>query len=103
MLTFQLTQHIRDEPLIRRLADYLGCGRIYKNREGIYLDITKFKDITFKIIPLLKNYPILGNKSLDFNDFCKVADLMNNKAHLTYDGINEIRKIKSGMNTVRNS
>jgi len=32
LLTFQLTQHLRDEPLIRRLRDYLGCGRISKNR-----------------------------------------------------------------------
>ena len=49
LLTFILTQHLRDEPLIRRLADYLGCGRISKNREGIYFvgrrPVTKFKDL----------------------------------------------------------
>ena len=83
---------VRDEPLIRILADYLGCGRISKNREGIYFvgrrPVTKFKDLTVKVIPrarqahvsypnlwrgsrpevetLLKNHPILGKKSLDF-------------------------------------
>jgi hypothetical protein len=30
LLTFQLTQHLRDEPLIRRLADYIGCGENLK-------------------------------------------------------------------------
>ena len=73
LLTFQLTQHLRDEPLIRRLADYLGCGRISNNRESIYLDVTKFSDLTGKVLPLLKNHPILGNKSQDFEDFCKVV------------------------------
>ena len=102
LLTFQLTQHLRDEPLIRRLADYLNCGRISKNREGIYLDVTKFSDLTVKVLPLLKNHPILGIKSLDFEDFCKVAELTKNKAHLTYPGMDEIRKIKAGMNTARN-
>ncbi len=46
VLTFQLSQHLRDEPLIKRLADYLGCGRISKNREGIYFDVTKVYDLT---------------------------------------------------------
>jgi hypothetical protein len=100
-LIFQLTQHLRDEPLIRKLSDYLGCGRISKNREGIYLDVTKFSDLTVKIIPLLKNHLILGNKSRDFEDFVKVAELMENKAHLTLTGMDEIRKIKAGMNTGR--
>lgn len=102
LLTFQLTQHLRDEPLIRKLADYLGCGRISKNREGIYLDVTKFSDLTVKVIPLLKNHPILGNKSLDLEDFCKVAELMENKAaHLTFTGMDEICRIKAGMNIGR--
>jgi len=101
LLTFQLTQHLRDKPLLIRLADYLGCGRLSVNREGIYLDVTKISDLTEKVIPLLKNHPILGNKQLDFEDFCKVAELIKVKAHLTLSGMNEIRKIKAGMNTGR--
>ena len=31
----------------------------------------------------LKKYPILGVKALDFADFCKVAELMQEKKHLT--------------------
>jgi hypothetical protein len=34
-------------------------------------------------------------------DFGKVVELMKNKAHLTSEGLEEIRKIKSGMNTGR--
>ena len=51
--------------------------------------------------PLLKNHHILGNKSRDFEDFVKVAELMENKAHLTLTGMDEIRKIKAEMNTGR--
>ena len=36
LLTFQLTQHYKDEQLIRRLIDYLDCGRVSINREAIY-------------------------------------------------------------------
>jgi hypothetical protein len=38
---------------------------------------------------------------LDYLDWCKVAELMKNKAHLTEEGLSKIRKIKAGMNKGR--
>jgi hypothetical protein len=38
---------------------------------------------------------------LDFQDFCKVAELVNKKAHLTLKGLEEIKLIKSKMNKLR--
>jgi imidazole glycerol phosphate synthase subunit HisF len=61
--------------------------------------VTSFKDITEKVIPFLDKYPIQGTKILDFLDFKRVADLMNNKAHLSKEGLDEIRFIKSKMNS----
>ena len=58
-------------------------------------------DLTEKIIPFFKKYPILGKKAQDFSDRCKVAILMQNQIHLTKEGLEQIRKIKSGMNTGR--
>lgn len=54
-----------------------------------------------KIIPFFQKYPILGVKSLDFEDWCRVAKLINNKVHLTKEGFKTIRKIKAGMNKGR--
>lgn len=70
---------------------------------GDYVDFicTKFKDISNTIIPLFREYPIVGVKSLDFEDWQKVANLMQTKTHLTLEGLEQIRKIKSGMNTGR--
>jgi hypothetical protein len=34
-------------------------------------------------------------------DFCKIANIMLNKSHLTTEGLEEIRQIKFGMNTGR--
>ena len=72
-LEFQVTQHMRDEQLIRSLIKYFECGNIQKNAENFDFRVTKFDDIVNKIIPFLKKYPILGVKALDFSDFCKVA------------------------------
>lgn len=61
-LRFQLTQHIRDEQLMKNLMDYLGCGNVSKNRGAIYFQVTNFSDLTNKIIPILQKYPLQGEK-----------------------------------------
>jgi len=99
-LLFKLTQHSRDEELMKSLMDYLGCGNVSVDGAVDYL-VVKFSDLTDKVIPFFVKYPILGVKSKDFADFCKVAELMQNKAHLTAEGLNQIRQIKAGMNTGR--
>lgn len=40
-------------------------------------------------------------KTEDFYDFCKIVKLVQNKAHLTEKGLEEIRVIRSKMNTGR--
>jgi hypothetical protein len=41
-------------------------------------------DIVEKIIPLFQYYPIQGVKAKDFEDFCKVAELIRQKK--TFNG-----------------
>lgn len=78
-LTFQLTQHSRDEQLLISLTKYLGCGSVSSDREFFRFRVTKLYDITNKIIPYFKKYPILGVKAKDFKDWCLLADMMNKK------------------------
>jgi len=40
-------------------------------------EVKKLSDLTEKIIPFFKKYPLKGVKKLDFENFCKVALLMN--------------------------
>ena len=101
-LIFQLTQHSRDEKLIRRIPAYLNCGNIYKNRDTYDYRVSKLEDITDKIIPFFKKYKIRGVKALDFQDWVRAAELMKQKKHLTADGIEKIKQIKAGMNRGRN-
>jgi len=53
------------------------------------------------VLPLLEKYPLRGHKLLNYKDFKKVAELMKSKAHLTKEGLLEIKKIKGGMNRLR--
>jgi hypothetical protein len=115
-LIFQLTQHTRDEQLMRSLIEYFDCGNLYKDREAFEYRVEKFSDIENKIIPFFSKNRIPppptphmcglgvgehGVKFLDYLDWCKAAEFIKNKAHLTEEGLDQIRKIKAGMNKGR--
>ena len=100
-LVFQVSQHIRDEQLMRSLIKYLNCGCITINRTRVDFRVTKFNDIKNIIIPCFKKYPIQGVKSEDFKDFCLVAEMMEKKEHLTSEGLEKIKQIKARMNRGR--
>lgn len=102
-LVFALTQHIRDELLMRSLTSYLDCGLLRERKGGKAADyqVEKLSDLADKILPFFYKYPILGIKYKDFEAFCKVVELMKNKAHLTEQGLYKIRKIKASMNRGR--
>ena len=75
LLCFSITQHSRDEQLMKDLMEYFDCGRIYKKkqRDILELQVEKFSDITEKIIPFFNKYPIRGVKLQDFEDWCRVG------------------------------
>jgi hypothetical protein len=104
IMSFSICQHVKDELLLSKFIDYLGCGKIEKasTRPNEVTFVTyKFSDIRDKIIPFFQNYPLHGIKSMDYRDFCEIAKLMENKSHLTLDGLNKIKSLKSGMNRGR--
>ena len=100
-LIFSIAQHVRDEQLLKSFIEYLGCGKISIQKEGVYFRVTKSSDLSGKIIPFFQKYSIIGVKALDFQDFCIAADMMKNKKHLTKEGLDVIHKIKMGMNRGR--
>ena len=100
-LVLKVTQDSRDAELMVYLKEYLGCGDVYNYLTWSDYIVTKYEDITFKIIPFFKKYRTKGVKALDFADLSKAAELMKQKKHLTPEGLYQIRNIKAGMNRGR--
>jgi hypothetical protein len=61
---------------MRSLIDYLGCGNVYNDSEKVQFIVTKYKDLTDKVIPFFEKYSLQGVKLLDYLDFVKVIELM---------------------------
>jgi len=103
VLRLQLSQHSRDNILLKSLISYLGCGRVEENEKysASYYVVSKFDDIIEKVIPFFDKHQIEGVKSSDFQTFKKIALLMQEKQHLTPEGLEKIKSLRSGMNITR--
>ena len=101
-LSYQITQHSRNEKLLRSFIKYFGCGIIFQHSENaVVFKVYKLIEINEKIIPFFNKYRIHGVKAKDFANWCKVATMLKDKKHLTLEGLEQIRNIKAGMNTGR--
>ena len=102
-LRYNITQHSIDKVFMNSLVKFWGCGKVFlRFRENkVDFQILKLKDLSEIVIPLFKNMPLQGAKSKDFLDFSKAVDIMKVKGHLTNEGLEQLRKLKVGMNTGR--
>jgi LAGLIDADG DNA endonuclease family protein len=100
-ILFILTQHIRDELLLKSFIDFFDCGHTYSYLNYIEFKCQSFKDNSEKILPFFHKYPNLGVKAQDFEDWKKVAEMIKSKEHLTNEGFEQIRQIKARMNSCR--
>lgn len=104
-LNFNITQHIRDVLLLKFIQKWLGCGLIFEipKYSRVNFVLVKLNDIINILIPILNQNSLQGTKRLDFEDFKVVANLMEKKEHLTSEGLEKCKQIKSGMNTGRDN
>ena len=113
-LIFGTFLHIREKDLLIAISKYFNNLYLKSNEVNketsvhcnektniALLQIKSTLDINKNVIPFFTKYPILGIKSLDFEYFKKVAELVKNREHLRIEGLNKIMEIINGMNLDR--
>jgi hypothetical protein len=100
-LQFAITQHIRDELMMLKFIDFFGGGTIVNDGPlKVQYRIRSFK-LLENLFDLLGKYPLQTQKRLDAECFRQVYDMMVDRKHLTSEGLEVIRSIKSTMNRSR--
>lgn len=103
-LLFEIELRADDKEILERVKETLDCGNIY------YLDYERYKkwkphykykvsnivDISTKIIPFFKKYPLQAKKKHSFDTFCLVAKMILQKDHLKTEGIEKIKLLREG-------
>lgn len=101
-LIFEIELREDDEKILQSIKELLNCGNIYrltydryeKWRPHVKYKVSNFKDISEKIIPFFKKYPLQAKKRQSFENFCQAAEIIRTKRHLTPEGIVEIQALK---------
>jgi len=68
------------------------------SKNEVSFRVNSLQDLTNKIIPHFEKYPLLTQKAADFLLFKQVIELMQNKAHLTTEGLQKIINLKASIN-----
>jgi hypothetical protein len=95
-----VVQHEIDQQVLYALKDYFGCGVVRKNH-GTRLSyrVRGHENLLHKILPFFEKHQLKTKKRVDFAKFRKVVLLMEKREHLTLDGLEKIRQIKTTMNS----
>ncbi len=99
---FRIVQNEKDEQVLEKIKSYFGFGNVVINRTDYHGTRKEFRvrgmDNLKKIVNFFKKYNLKTSKQKDFEIFAKVIEMMEDKKHLSKEGINEIAKMISLMN-----
>lgn len=98
--SFQISLNSKDINLLLQLKEFFGCGIIVnKNTKNeASFRVISLQELTNSIIPQFSNYPLLSQKAADFILFTRVVKLINNKMHLTEEGLLQIINLRASIN-----
>lgn len=90
----------KDQAILELIKSNLGgIGKIYKaSKDCCQYQVNSLQDINRVIIPHFDMYPLITQKKADFILFKKVVELMNNKQHLTPEGLQQIVNLRASIN-----
>ena len=102
---FVVTQGARSCEALRVLQEFFACGRVYRNRrydnrsEDVYrYCVRALEDLRRIIIPFFQRNELRTAKAEEFKRFVQVVQLMEERRHLSSEGLEQIRAIASQMN-----
>jgi len=102
---FAVTQSASSLEALELIRSRFGCGQIQRNlrddnhtEDLLIFRIRKFEDITRLVIPFFQTHPLRTAKRQQFDLFVRAVGLMQEKAHLSAEGLEQIRRIAQQMN-----
>jgi hypothetical protein len=101
LVYFEIALNNKDKILLDIIKEVLGLSSnlYYNERDNTYkLKVSSISELCSVIVPHFNNYPLFTQKRVDFLLMCKVLQIIEDKRHLTFEGLREIVKIKTSLN-----
>ena len=103
-LRFKITMLVNETVLIKKVHTFFGVGSFYIDEKYGTIDYIVRDKISLKVIKdhFIK-YPLRGSKHLDFVDFMRALELMEQNLHRSKEGLELLVSLSEGMNSDRKS
>ena len=95
---FRIVQHERDIKVLHEIQRILGVGQVTRNHgDRFEVRVRGMKNLK-KLIDFFDEHPLHTIKKKNFEIFSEIITLMDQKAHLTIEGLNQFATLASSMN-----
>ncbi len=99
---FTVVQHERDAQVLHGLKAHFGCGVVRVNHgDRIPYRVRGLEHLLEQVVPFFVKHPLKTSKNVEILKFRDILLLMEKRAHLNSEGIEQIRAIASKMNRGR--
>ncbi len=103
--TFVVVQGQLSRDALEDVANFFGCGKVGVNRRHddhredlSRFSVTRFADIRDIIVPFFQANPLRTAKRHNFEKSARIVRLMEERKHLTMQGMTEVARIAETMN-----
>ena len=94
----RIAQHKRDEEVLHKIRSVLQCGAVVKSHGDILeLRVRGIEQLNH-LVRFFKKHPLHTTKKRNFELFAQVIALMNEREHLTRNGLRKIALLAAKMN-----
>ena len=98
-VTYSLGLNKREFPLISKLQDFFGgIGKISSYDNVVQYRVFNLDDIRRILIPHFDTYNLKGNKLYNYLIWKEIINLLQNKSHLTREGLDKINNLRCKLN-----
>ena len=96
---FRIVQHKRDIEILHKIRNTLGLGQVTRNHGDRFEVRVRGLENLKKLISFFKEHHLQTTKKQNFEIFSKIIFLMEQKEHLTNQGLKKIALLASSMNS----
>ena len=107
---FSVTQSEPSRVALETLRGFFGCGTVIENRRHdnhrhrlLRFSVKRRSELVDVVVPFFEEHPLITTKAQDFELFRRALQLMEQRRHLTVDGLRDIALLTERMNRKQRS
>nr|AAG61148.1 putative site-specific DNA endonuclease [Chlorella vulgaris]QGN75126.1 putative site-specific DNA endonuclease [Chlorella vulgaris] len=96
--SFSVSQNTNSVRVLQDIQQFFHCGFIRNDKKTSKYEVRDLKNLTTYIIPFFKKNKLRTMKNKDFQIFCEICGLLNQKQHYTVSGAQKLLDLAFSMN-----